>query len=253
MTSVNELNQCPCEKYDPAAIDAYFELLLDPENPTRLVLEHSWGETSVDLTGAVKSSETITHLFLTPETNPSALQYNREDFEREGAQGNGIDCIEGDDLSRIISMRYLKDVDQLTGPRGGDVYMYNDVYNTFYTFNLQSYMDKTDGRLDELERRVGDFEADLDGARNLIEILNTRIKDLQKQVDNLQAEFNAYVTKTDARLTNIENTIAKPSWAPSDTRLVWGNIDVEYALTPTTKGLYGHNPATMVVGDMRFE
>lgn len=246
MTLLDELQRCECEKLDPLFVDAYAKHYLDPTNDTRLILDTPWGEDPVDLTPAVKGGETITHLFLTPEGNPRALQFNREDYLREGAGNQGIDCIEGDDLSRIISMRYLRDVDQSTPPRGGDVYMFNEVTNTFYTFNLQDYMDKTDGRLDELERRVDDLESDLEGVRQTVNIFDTRIKDLQKQVDN-------FITETNNRLEKIEAAIAKPSWAPSDAVLVWGNIVDSYNASPTTKGLFGHNPANNVVGDQRFQ
>lgn len=246
MTRLDELNQCECEKLDPLFIDAFIKHYLDPENTTRLILDSSWGESDVDLTPAIKAGETITHLFLTPADNPTALQYNREDFEREGVEDHGIDCIEGDALSRIISMRYLKDVDQNTYPRGGDIYMWDEVTNLFYTFNLQDYMDKTDKRLDDLEARMSDAEQGIEDTKERVRILENWIAKLQKQVDN-------YIEKTDARLAIIEATIAKPSWAPSDSRLTWSNINDCYAASPSTKGIYGHNPAQNVVGDQQFQ
>lgn len=75
----------------------------------------------------------MTTLYLSPEDNPNCLVFEREDGQS--------DCINGDDLSRIISMTKLKDVDQETAPVNGDVYMYNN--GKFYTFNLQQYMDDT--------------------------------------------------------------------------------------------------------------
>jgi hypothetical protein len=81
----------------------------------------------------VKAAETVTTLHLSPEEDPSCVVYEREDGQS--------DCIHGDDLSRIISMTKLKDVDQGAAPVNGDVYIYRN--GKFYTFNLQQYMDDT--------------------------------------------------------------------------------------------------------------
>lgn len=242
MTRLDELQQCECEKLDPLFVDAYAKHYLDPTNESRLILDSSWGESVVDLSSAVKTTETITHLFLTPEATPRALQFNREDYGRDGAEDGGVDCIEGDALSRIISMSYLKDVDQQTPPRGGDVYMYNSTYNTFYTFNLQDYMDKTDDRLDDLEGRVSDLENAIGNVGSSVDIFDSRIKELQKQINNLLSRIEA-----------IEEAIAKPSWAPADASIVWGTINSAYATDYFNKGLFSHNPASNVVGDMRFQ
>lgn len=127
-TPIDSFYRKECGKIDAArCVDAYLKLKLDDENPVNLILESSWGETSVDLTDAIKAGETLTHLFLTPECgDPISLQYNPERGEP--------DCIRGDDLSRIISLTKLKDVDQETAPVEGDVYIYHD--GKFVTFNL---------------------------------------------------------------------------------------------------------------------
>lgn len=227
MTRIDELQQCECEKLDPLFVDAFIKHYLDPADETRLILDSSWGESEVDLTPAVKAAETITHLFLTPEENPRALQFNREDYMREGAENDGIDCIEGDALSRIISMRYLKDVDQGTTPRGGDVYMFNEVNNLFYTFNLQGYMDKTDKRLGDLEGKVNN---------------------LQQAVNNL----TTLVNNINQRLQTVELTVAKPIWAPDDSRLAWGTTNSMWAENPSQFGIYSHDPDANVTGDCQF-
>lgn len=127
-TPIDSFYHKECSKIDAArCVDAYLKLKLDEENPVNLILESSWEETSVDLTDAIKAGETLTHLFLTPECgDPVSLQYNPERGEP--------DCIPGDELSRIISMQKLKDVDQETVPVEGDVYIYKD--GKFKTFNL---------------------------------------------------------------------------------------------------------------------
>ena len=114
MTSIDEFYRKECEKIDASDVNAYLELRLDDQDPTKLILDSSWGETSVNLTDAVKAAETVTHLSLVPDCDePTSLQYDPE-------RGDP-DCITGDDLSRIISMTKLKDVDQNTPPTNGDV------------------------------------------------------------------------------------------------------------------------------------
>jgi hypothetical protein len=133
MSNIDDFYRKECEKIDSNCIDAYTDFHLDEDNPAGLCLDTSWGGDCLDLTSIVKAAETVTTLHLTPEENPTCLQFEREDGQS--------DCIHGDDLSRIISMTKLKDVDQTTAPVNGDVYMYNN--GKFYTFNLQQYMDNT--------------------------------------------------------------------------------------------------------------
>ena len=133
MTNIDEFYRKECQKIDADCIDAYVDYHLDEENPAGLCVETSWGGDCLDLTPIVKAAETVTTLHLSPEEDPNCLVYEREDGQS--------DCITGDDLSRIISMTKLKDVDQGTAPVNGDVYIYRN--GKFYTFNLQQYMDDT--------------------------------------------------------------------------------------------------------------
>lgn len=133
MTNADEFNIRECDKIDANCVNAYVDFHIDPYEGTKLCLDTSWGGECIDLTSVVKGAETVTTLHLSPEENPNCLEYEREDGQS--------DCIHGDDLSRIISMTKLKDVDQETAPVNGDVYMYNN--GKFYTFNLQQYMDDT--------------------------------------------------------------------------------------------------------------
>ena len=59
MTSKDSYYQKECNKIDANCINAYLELKLDDQDPSKLILDHSWGETSVDLEPAVKGAETI--------------------------------------------------------------------------------------------------------------------------------------------------------------------------------------------------
>lgn len=157
MTSIDEFYRNECNKIDAArCVDAYLKLKLDEENPVNLILESSWGETTVDLTDAIKAGETLTHLFLNPECDePVALQYNPERGEP--------DCIHGDDLSRIISMQKLKDVDQTKAPVDGDVYIYDN--GKFVTFNLTE-------ALTDIRNTYGD----------IIQQLMTRISNIENKI-----------------------------------------------------------------------
>lgn len=261
MTSVDEFpNTNPCEKLDPWCIDAYFDLKLTPADSAELTLDSSWGTVSVDLTPAVKKAETVTNLFLTD----SALQFNREDYGRDDAPNGGVDCISGNALSRIISMKYLKDVDQTTTPTTGDVYMFNTAQNVFQPYNLQTFIDATNNSISNINNQLGELRAGLTDVNARIDAAisdyNSKINNLQTQVTNnataianLQTAFNNYKTTTDNRLNAIEATIAKPSWAPSNAALAWGNINYESNYDPTGHLIGTHNPNTPVTGDGQFK
>lgn len=133
MTNIDEFYRKECQKIDANCIDAYVDYHLDEENSAGLCVETSWGGDCLDLTPIVKAAETVTTLHLSPEEDPNCLVYEREDGQS--------DCITGDELSRIISMTKLKDVDQGTAPVNGDVYIYRN--GKFYTFNLQQYINDT--------------------------------------------------------------------------------------------------------------
>lgn len=229
MSCLEELNESACPKIDPAKIDAYFKLFLDEEDDSILNLDTSWGLTCVDLTPAVKAGETITHLFLSPEDKPTALQYNREDYGREGAENDGVDCIEGDDLSRIISMTKLKDVSQTIQIKTGDVYMWNGT--EFVPFDLQTFVDTTNKRLTNLEKRMDTVE--------------TQIVSINNQI----AEINNHLARIDAILE-------RPSGIPQDVRLVWGkdiNLYSDYTNSNNRQhGFFTHSISTEVNNDLYF-
>ena len=144
MTNIDEFNHDECCKTDSNCINAYTDFHLDSENPAGLCLETSWGGDCLDLTSIVKAAETVTTLHLSPAENPNCLEFEREDGQP--------DCIHGDDLSRIISMTKLKDVDQETAPTNGDVYMYNN--GKWYTFNLQDFVTNTNTTLGNLQAAI---------------------------------------------------------------------------------------------------
>lgn len=144
MTNVDEFYHKECEKIDSNCINAYTDFKLDPDSLTGLCLDTSWGGACLDLTSIVKAAETVTSLSLTPADNPTCLSFEREDGQS--------DCIHGDDLSRIISMTKLKDVDQNTAPVNGDVYIYRD--GKFYTFNLQTYMDGVANTIQNMQAAI---------------------------------------------------------------------------------------------------
>ena len=144
MTNIDEFYHKDCEKIDANCINAYVDYHLDEENPAGLCVNTSWGGDCLDLTSMVKAAETVTSLELTPAENPTCLTFNREDGQ--------ADCIHGDDLSRIISMTKLKDVDQTTAPVNGDVYIYKN--GKFYTFNLQQYMDDTANTINNMQAAI---------------------------------------------------------------------------------------------------
>lgn len=144
MSNIDDFYRKGCEKIDSNCIDAYTDYRLDEESPTTLCIETSWGGDCLDLTPIVKAAETVTSLELSPSDDPNCLKFNRED--------GGADCIHGDDLSRIISLSLLKDVDQNTPPKNGDVLMYKD--GKWYTFDLQTALDNINNEIAMLKGDV---------------------------------------------------------------------------------------------------
>ena len=220
MSTINDFNKIEdCDKLDPLCIDAFSSLTLDEDGI--LCVETSWGKQCIDLAQAVKDYESCTSLYLSPEENPNCLVYEKE--ERCGDN----DCIDGDDLSRIISMQYLKDVAQ-TGeePEDGIVYMYNEETHLFEPYDLKT----------------------------TITNINTAIQNINQTLANHER-----------RLQVIEEKLTPPADAPANVKVVFGNINDysdpnvvinEGSGTVTTldktHGLYTHLLADNAYGDEIF-
>ena len=220
MTNIDEFYREKCEKIDAKDVAAYFEFKLDDQDPSTLILDNSWGQVSIDLTPAVQDAETLTSLALSPTENPTSLQYNPERGDPN--------CITGDELSRIISMHLLKDVDQTTPPSNGSIYVYND--GLFYVFDFNTWQQSVNSQLEQLT-------SDLETA-------NTNITTLENRMN--VAEQN---------ITNLQNLLTKPDGVPSNTGVVWGNINLisDYTNSNNTDwGLYTHNPSNTITNDEYF-
>ena len=181
MSTVADFNRIDdCDKIDSQCIDAFSSLTLDEEGI--LSVETSWDKQCIDLAQAVKDYESCTSLYLSPEENPNCLVYEKE--ERCGDN----DCIHGDDLSRIISMQYLKDVAQ-TGeePEDGIVYMYNEQTHLFEPYDLKT----------------------------TITNINTAIQNIQQTLANHES-----------RLQVIEEKLTPPADAPANVKVVFGNTNL---------------------------
>lgn len=184
MTNIDEFNRKECNKIDSNCINAFTDFHLDPNAPTDLCLETSWGGECLDLTSVVKAAETVTTLALEPTDNPTCLVFHREDGQ--------ADCIHGDDLSRIISMTKLKDVDQDTAPTNGDVYIYRN--GKFYTFNLQDFVDNTNQKINNLQAAVTQL-------RNLIMPVINRFQEFDGVPDNAKIVLGTINTYGDTGAT----------------------------------------------------
>lgn len=220
MSTVADFNRIEdCDKIDSQCIDAFSSLTLDEDGI--LCVETSWDKQCIDLAQAVKDYESCTSLYLSPEENPNCLVYEKE--ERCGDN----DCIHGDDLSRIISMQYLKDVTQ-TGeePEDGIVYMYNEETHLFEPYDLKT----------------------------TITNINTAIQNINQTLANHER-----------RLQVIEEKLTPPADAPANVKVVFGNINDysdpnvvinEGSGTVTTldktHGLYTHLLADNAYGDEIF-
>lgn len=221
MSTVADFNRIEdCNKIDPLCIDAYADFELDPDNETGLCLHTPWGGNCLDLTEIVKNAESCTTLYLSPDDNPNCLVY-----EPEEKCGDNI-CIHGDDLSRIISMTKLKDVDQDTSPTDGSVYIYNGQTGMFEPYDLKNFITNT----------------------------NTAIQNINAAISNWQS-----------RIENVEAKLTPPADAPVDVKVVFGNINEysdpnvvisEGSGTVTTldknHGLYTHLLADNAYGDEIF-
>lgn len=212
MSTIEDFNRIEdCDKIDAKCIAAYSDFTLDGST---LCVETSWDKQCVDISPVVKTEETLTTMYLSPEENPNCLVYEPE-------RGDNI-CIHGDDLSRIISMQKLKDVDQETPIADGYVYIYDGTTEKFTPFDLSTALGN----------------------------INTAITNINAAINNLRT-----------RVTNIELKLTPPSDAPSDVKVVFGNTNlyadsnavVSSAGVATsldkTHGLYTHLLANDTYGD----
>lgn len=217
MSTISDFNRIEdCNKIDPLCVDAYTDFELDPDNDAGLCLHTPWGGDCLDLTSIVKAAESCTTLYLSPDENPNCLVY-----EPEEKCGDNI-CIHGDDLSRIISMQYLKDVDQSTAPSDGIVYMYNNTTRMFEPYNLKA-------------------------------IVNS--------INNAIQNINAAISNHENRIKVIEDKLTPPPNTPDNARVLFGNINilsdynavVNSSGTATsldrTHGVYGHDANTDLAYD----
>lgn len=216
MSTVADFNRIDdCDKLDPLCIDAFSEVTLDEDGT--LCVETSWGKQCVDLHEMVRDHESCTSLYLSPEETPNCLVYEKE--ERCGDN----DCIHGDDLSRIISMAKLKDVDQTTPPTDGSVYIYNGETELFEPYDLA-----------------------------------TVIAGLNASLQNI----NASITNLRNRIVALETKLTPPEGAPENVKVSFSNINIysdpnvviaEGSGTVTTldktHGVYSHALATNAYGD----
>lgn len=259
MTANSQFHRTECPQIDALEVNAYFNLDLDEINSNLLKLDTSWGCTVADLSPLIKNNETITTLFITPE---GSLQYNREDYGKEGAPNGGVDCISGKELSHIVSMQYLKDVDQTQVIQDGCVYIYKSDDNLFEPHDLAGFESNTNAELTAIKASVTNLTGVVNSVQNTMTLLTQRatndetkiaantanIATLQSQVANLQSQ----VTSILSRLSSIEAQIARPAGVPTNTRLVYGNINYlsDYTNTGSTAtGIYSHNPANKVTND----
>lgn len=221
MSTIADFNRIDdCNKIDPNCINAYAEFGFDPDNETGICVHTSWGGNCLDLTEIVKNAESCTTLYLSPEEDPNCLVY-----EPEEKCGDNI-CIHGDDLSRIISMTKLKDVDQDSPISNGEVYVFNSSTNKFEPFDIFTPLNN----------------------------INTAIQNINAAISNWQN-----------RLDRIEQLLVPPEDAPNDIKVAWSNINIysdpsvvidsgtgTATSLDKTHGLYSHTLANEVYGDEIF-
>ena len=198
MTNIDFFNRKDCEKIDANCVNAYVDFKLDPENPTGICLDTSWGGDCLDLTEIVKAAETCTSLYLSPAEDPNCLVY-------EGECENF--CITGDELARIIPMVKLKDVDQTKTPEDGDIYIYNGDTKKFETFNLKQYIDNTNIDMSSIWNAINSLRNHVTTIENQIAPIINRWELPENVPDNakimlgtinLYSDYNAQISPTGA-------------------------------------------------------
>ena len=198
LTNIDFFNRKDCEKIDANCVNAYVDFKLDPENPTGICLDTSWGGDCLDLTELVKAAETCTSLYLSPAEDPNCLVYEGE---------CETFCITGDELARIIPMAKLKDVDQTKAPEDGDVYIYNGDTKKFEAFNLKQYIDNTNidmssiwNAINSLRNHVTTIENQIAPIINRWELPENVPDDAKIMLGtiNLYSDYNAQISPTGA-------------------------------------------------------
>lgn len=159
ITNIDYFNRRDCDKIDANCINAYVDFHLDPDNPTGICLDTSWGGNCLDLTQIVKEAETCTSLYLSPAEDPNCLVYEGE---------CETFCIDGEDLARIIPMQKLKDVSQDKTVNGGDVYIFNEETKKFEPFNLQQYISNMDIDLSKIWAAINNLRGRVTNIENQI-------------------------------------------------------------------------------------
>ena len=151
MSTVADFNRIDdCNKIDSQCIDAYADFDRDPDSGTGICLHTSWGGGCVDLTEIVKSLETCTTLYLSPEDNPNCLVYEPE-------CGDNI-CIHGEDLANIISLSKLKDINQDIQIQNGETYVFNSSTGEFEPFDIVTPLSSLNTALQNLNSSIANIQ-----------------------------------------------------------------------------------------------
>ena len=184
-----------CDKIPGVDVAAYAEIVLDPENPTGIALDSTWGYNRLDLESIVKAGETVTHLELAPTNNPTVLRYFKED--------GGIDCVPGDELSRIISMQLLKDVDQSQPIINGATYIYNETTGKFEPFEIVSAIGDINALINRLQAQITALGNRITDIENLIPFYpQDKTMKLARGTINLYSDYTNTNDKTDGLFTH---------------------------------------------------
>ena len=147
MSTIADFNKVDdCNKISADCVNA--EIKMEQTDDTTVCLYTSWSDSCIDFTDIVKNAESCTTLYLSPDENPNCLVN-----EPEEKCGDNI-CIHGDDLSRIISMQYLKDVDQTKPVMNGDVYIYNSTTHLFEPYNLGDFITNYNTAMQNLNNTI---------------------------------------------------------------------------------------------------
>ena len=201
MSTIDDFNKIDdCDKINALCIDAYTDFKTSETSPTSICVHTPWGGGCIDLTDIVKSIETCTTLYLSPEENPNCLVYEPE-------CGDNI-CINGNDLASIISLSKLKDIDQSTQIQNGETYIYNSTTGKFIPFDvvtpinsLTTALQNVNSSLASIQNRITQLEQKLTPPADAPDDVSVAFSNI-----NLYSVPNVVIAEGSGTVTTLDKT-----------------------------------------------
>lgn len=225
-----------CEKIDPLKVDAYLELRKDLEEEGNIILDTSWGESKLDISGIAKDAETKTTIKLYPTDTPTGIRYIGEDLLPQD--------ISSESLGRTINLKGLKDIDQSIAIDTGETYIYNNATEKFTPYNVMSDLSNMADTIANLNTIVSTMQSAISGLQTTLNSLLPRISADESRIEALENSL----ADTEARIVELETKLTKPEGTPENAVVAWGNANM-YSQTDKSTGTFVHDTSTTEAGD----